>query len=59
MISENCIAIYLQLYVMLMNDFDKNFVLTFYNSFLKVELNCDKENHVIFKYMQFSKEDIV
>ena len=44
---------------MLMNDFDKNFVLTFYNSFLKVELNCDKENHVIFKYMQFSKEDIV
>ena len=59
MISENCIAIYLQLYVMLMNDFDKNFVLTFYNSFLKVELNCDKENHVIFKYMLFSKEDIV
>ena len=44
---------------MLMNDFDKNFVLTFYNSFLKVELNCDKENHVIFKDMQFSKEDIV
>ena len=44
---------------MLMNDFDKNFVLTFYNSFLKVELNCDKENHVIFKYMLFSKEDIV
>ena len=44
---------------MLMNDFDKNFVLTFNNSFLKVELNCDKVNHVIFKYMQFSKEDIV
>ena len=43
---------------MLMNDFDKNFVLTFYNSFLKVELNCDKENHVNFKYIKFSKEHL-
>ena len=22
----------------------------FYNSFLKIELNCEKENHVNFKY---------
>ena len=33
-----------------MNDFDKTFVRTFRNSFLKLELNCDKEN-VSFKYM--------
>ena len=31
-------------YVTLMNDFDKIFVLAFYNSFLKIKLNCDKEN---------------
>ena len=37
---------------------DKTFVLGFYNSFMKVKLNCDKEN-VNFKYMQFSKEDVV
>ena len=30
-------------------------MLAFYNSFLKIELNCDKENHANFKYMQFSK----
>ena len=38
---------------------DKKFVLTFYNSFLKIELNCDKINHVNFKYMHFSKGDVV
>ena len=43
-----------QLYVTLMDDFHKTFVLDFYNSFLKIELNCDKENvliliHAIFK----------
>ena len=32
-----------------MNDFDKTFVLSFYNSFLKIELNCDKENIVLNK----------
>ena len=42
-----------------MNACDRKFVLAFYNSFLKIELNCDKENHVNFKYMQFSKEDVV
>ena len=26
------------------------YVFAFYNSFLKIELNCDKENHVNFKY---------
>ena len=43
---------------MLMNAFDKKFVLAFYNSFLKIELNRDKINHVNFKYMQLSKEDV-
>ena len=41
-----------------MNAFDKKFVLAFYNSFLKRELYCDRENHVIFKYMQLSKKDV-
>ena len=27
-----------------MNDFDKTFVLVFYNSFVKIELIWDKEN---------------
>ena len=40
---------------MLVNAFDKKFVLAFYNSFLKIELNCDEENHANFKYVQFSK----
>ena len=31
----------------LKNDFDKTFVLAFYNSFLKIELDCDKENMII------------
>ena len=44
---------------MLMNNFDKTFVLAFWNSFLKIKLNCDKENNVNFKYMQFSKDDVV
>ena len=30
-----------------MNDFDKIFVLAFYNFFLKIELNCDEENMII------------
>ena len=42
-----------------MNTFDKKFVLSFYNSFLKVESSCDKINHVNFKYMQLSKENVV
>ena len=29
---------------MLMNDFGKTFVLAFYNSFLKMKLNCDQKN---------------
>ena len=43
--------------LMLMNDFDKTFVLAFYNSFLKIKLNFDKK-YVNFKYMQFSKENL-
>ena len=36
-----------------MNDFDATFVLAFYNSFMKIELNCDKENMIILN----TKED--
>ena len=32
-----------QLQNTLMNGFDKTFALAFYNSFLKIELNCDKK----------------
>ena len=32
-----------------MNNFDKTVVLAFSNSFLKIELSCDKEN--MFKYI--------
>ena len=38
-----------------MNDFDKIFVLAFYNYFLKIALNFDKEN----MYMQFSQYNVV
>ena len=34
----------------------KKLVLSFYNYFLKIELTCDKENHVNFEYMQFSSD---
>ena len=30
-----------------MNDFDKTFVLAFYNSFLQIKLNCDKGKRLI------------
>ena len=33
-----------QLSTTLLNDFDKTFVLAFYNYFHNIELNCDKEN---------------
>ena len=46
-----------QLYVTLMNDFDKTFKLAFYYFFLKNKIVI--KNYVNFKYMQFSKEDIV
>ena len=48
-----------QTYITLTNEFDKKNVLAFYNYFLKIELNYDKENHVNFKYIQFSKGDVV
>ena len=38
-----------------MNDFDKTFVLAYYNSFLKIELNCDKENILILNICSFQK----
>ena len=40
---------------MLMNDFDKTFGLAFYNSFLKIELHCDKENMLISNICSFQK----
>ena len=45
-----------------MDDFDKKFLLVFYSSSLIIKLqiiNCDRENHVNFKYMHFSKDDAV
>ena len=30
-----------------MNDFDKTFVVVFNNSFLKIELNCDKDENML------------
>ena len=41
---------------MLMNNFDKTFVLAFYNSFLKLKLTCDKENMVILDTCSFQKK---
>ena len=41
---------------MLMNDFDKT---SPKNSSLKIELDCDKENMLILKCMQFSKKSNV
>ena len=35
---------------------DKTFVLGFYNSFLKVKLNCDKENMLILNICSFQKK---
>ena len=39
-----------------MNNFDKTFVLAFYNSFLKIELNCDKENMFNLNTCSFQKK---
>ena len=30
-----------------MNDFDKTFLFAFYSFFLKIKLNCDKENMIV------------
>ena len=39
-----------------MNDFDKTFALSFYNSFLKIELNCNKENMIMLNTCSFQKK---
>ena len=39
-----------------MNDFDKTFVLAFYNSFMRIRLNCDKENMLILNTNSFQKK---
>ena len=41
---------------MLVNDFDKIFVLTFYNYFLEIELDCDKENMTVLNACSFRKK---
>ena len=41
---------------MLMNAFDKKLVFAFYNLFLKIELSCDKENHVSCNTSSFQKK---
>ena len=45
-----------QLYVTLMNDFDKTFALTFFFFFQKVKLNCDNENMLILNTCSFQKK---
>ena len=39
-----------------MNDFDKTFKLTVYNSFLKIKLNCDKESIIVLNTFSFKKK---
>ena len=39
-----------------MSDFDKTFILAFYNPFLKIELNCDKENMLILNIAVFNRK---
>ena len=39
-----------------MSDFDKTFILAFYNTFLKIELNCDKENTLILNIAVFKRK---
>ena len=39
-----------------MKDFDKTFALAFYDSFLKIKLNCDKENKLILNTCCFQKK---
>ena len=41
---------------MFVDAFDKKCLPAFYNSFLKIELKCDKENHVNFKSCNFQKK---
>ena len=35
------------------------FVFAIYSLSLKMEIDCDKENHVNFKYVQFSEKDVL
>ena len=44
------------MYTTFISDFDKTFVLVFYNSFLKIELNCDKENIITLQTCCFQKK---
>ena len=41
--------------MMLINDFDKTFALVFYNSFLKITFNYEKENILILNTCSFQK----
>ena len=42
-----------QLYLTLMSEFDKTLVIAFYNSFMEIKLNCDKENMLILNTSSF------
>ena len=39
-----------------MDNFDRKFVLSFYTSFLEIELNCDKENILMLNTCSFQKK---
>ena len=41
-----------------MSNFDKEFMLALYNSFLKMELNCDKENMLILNTYSFEDKTL-
>ena len=44
------------MWLMLVKDFDKIFVLAFQKSFQKIELKCDKENMLILNACSFQKK---
>ena len=39
-----------------MSDFHKTFILAYYNPFLKIILNCDKENMLILNIVVFKRK---
>ena len=41
---------------MLMNDFDKTFLLAFYSSFLTIKLNCDQQNMLLLNTYSFHRK---
>ena len=39
-----------------MNGFDKTFLFAFYSFFLKIKLNCDRENMIVLNTCSFQKK---